>query len=175
MGSLKITDKDVVYQIAQILVREISGFQKANASVSAADIDALVERGASPLMTYKSLADELNLIFSLESAEQKFTALNVDPFLGILLRESVDFAYKIDGVFHKGKIRKKIGCDLPITAIVVNGKTNIPGRQFFGYFSLPRANDPEMRRSTCVLLEALFAYKRWDDYLNRVDKVFGRK
>ncbi|NLI52758.1 MAG: hypothetical protein GX417_00370 [Clostridiales bacterium] len=175
MGSRRITDRDVAYQIAQILVREITRFQKSDDMTLTASVESMVESGSSPLMTYAALAAELNQIFSLEDAKQKFTALNIDQFLGMLLKESVDFSYRIDGITHKGKIRRKLGRDLPITAIVVNAKTHLPGRQFFSYFDLPRKTDEEMRQSACVLLGTLFAYRHWDEYLKRVDKVFGRK
>lgn len=174
MKSRKITDKDVVYQIAQILVREISCFHKPDDMTLSASVEALVESGESPLITYGALAAELNGLFAMEEAAQKFTARNVEAFLGMLLKESINFSYKIDGVSHKGKIRKKIGCDLPITAIVVNGKTHVPGRQFYTYFDLPHADDQQMRISACALLETLFSYKNWDEYLNRVDKLFNK-
>ncbi len=175
MGKSKITDKDVIYQLAQILVREITHFQKSNDLPLAEAVERMVDTGSAPLIPYASLANELNQIFSLQDAKQKFNAVNVDQFLSVLLKESINYSYKIDGVTHKGKIRKKLGCDLPISAIVVNAKTHIPGKQFFSYFDLPRANEQEMRQSAQTLLEMLFSYKKWNEYLERVDKVFGEK
>ena len=119
MGKRNYTDKDVAYQIAQILVREIGLFDRPQNMTLEAAVEQMIDTGAAPLMTYASLANELNQLFGLMEASNKFTALNIDLFLGMLLKESIDFSYKIDGISHRGRIRKKIGRDIPITAIVV--------------------------------------------------------
>ena len=173
MGKHNYTDKDVAYQIAQILVREIALFVRPQDETLEAVVERMIDTGASPLMTYATLANELNQVFGLVEAANKFTALNIDQFLGMLLKESIDFSYKIDGISHRGKIRKKIGRDVPITAIVVNGKTHLPGKQFFSYFALPHATDEEMRAAAIKLLCDLLTYYYWPDYLKRVEKVFG--
>ncbi len=175
MSAKKITDKDVVYQIAQILVREIAKFQYPKEQTLEDAIGQMIDAGAAPLITYSDLANELNAIFNRTEAAQRFKSANIDQFLGILLKESINCTYKIEGITHRGTIRKKIGQDVPITAIVVNTKTHLPGRQFFNYFPLPHATQEEMRASTVKLLTDLFTYYYWPDYLKRVDKVFGRK
>jgi len=173
MGKQGLTDKDVVYQIAQILVREISHFDRPQDKPLEEAVAQMIQSAASPLITYKALTNELNQIFNLEESQNKFTPLNIDQFLGMLLRESIDFSYKIDGISHHGRIRKKIERDVPITAIVINAKTHLPGRQFFTYFALPHATDEEMRASATQLLCDLMTYYYWPDYLKRVEKVFG--
>ena len=175
MDHSNFTDKDVAYQIAQILVREIVLFQKPQELTLEAAVERMIDAGAPPLMTYSSLANELNQIFALTESANKFTALNIDQFLGILLKESINFDYKIEGMSHLGKIRKKIGLNIPITAIVVNAKTHLPGKQFFSYFPLPHGTDEEMRATTITLLCDLLTYYYWPDYLKRVEKVFGKK
>lgn len=173
MGKQGFTDKDVVYQIAQILVREISRFERPQDQSLEDAVEQMIKAASAPLITYKSLSNELNQIFDLEEAENKFTPLNIDQFLGMLLRESIDYSYKIDGISHHGRIRKKIERDVPITGIVVNAKTHLPGRQFFTYFALPHATDEEMHASAVKLLCDLMTYYYWPDYLKRVEKVFG--
>jgi len=175
MGKSRITDKDVACQIAQILVREITSYQKPEGLSLSAAAECILADGTSPLITYASLAAELNQVFLPEDAKHKFTAINVDPFLRLLLKESIDFSYPIDGVLHKGKVRKKAGCDLPITAIAVNSRTHIPGKKIFSYFNLPCATEQETRESAAALLETLLSYNKWGEYLKRIDKVFGRK
>lgn len=173
MEKKMITDKDVVYQIAQILVREIARFDRPRDQPIEEAVSQLIDSGAAPLISYAALSSELNQIFNLTEAQNRFTPLNIDQFLGILLKESIDFPYKIDGVVHHGKIRKKIGQDVPITAIVVNGKTHLPGKAFFSYFPLPHATDEEMRASAITILSTLLTYYYWPDYLKRVEKTFG--
>ena len=173
MGKRNYTDKDVAYQIAQILVREISHFNRPQDMPLEEAVAQMIETGAAPLITYASLVNELNQLFGLVEAKNKFTPLNIDQFLGMLLKESIDFPYKIDGISHRGKIRKKIGRDVPITAIVVNAKTHLPGKQFFTYFALPHATGEEMRASTVKILSDLMTFYYWPDYLKRVEKVFG--
>lgn len=173
MGKQKITDKDVVYQIAQILVREIAKFQYPKEQSLEDAIGQVIDAGSAPLMTYGALANELNAIFDLTESAQKFNVVNIDQFLGMLLKESINYNYKIDGISHRGKIRKKIGQDIPITAIVVNAKTHLPGKQLFNYFPLPHATEEEMRATTVKLLSDLLTYYYWPDYLKRVDKLFG--
>ncbi|MDP3448305.1 MAG: hypothetical protein Q8S22_09640 [Eubacteriales bacterium] len=173
MGKRNYTDKDVAYQIAQILVREIGLFDRPQNMTLEAAVEQMIDTGAAPLMTYASLANELNQLFGLMEASNKFTALNIDLFLGMLLKESIDFSYKIDGISHRGRIRKKIGRDIPITAIVVNAKTHLPGKQFFSHFSLPHATGEEMRATATELLCDLMTFYYWPDYLKRVEKVFG--
>jgi len=90
-----------------------------------------------------------------------------------VMGNAIDFSYKIDGISHHGKIRKKLKRDVPITAIVVNAKTHLPGKQFFTYFALPHATDEEMRASTVKILSELMTFYYWPDYLKRVEKVFG--
>jgi len=175
MEKPQYTDKDVAYQIAQILVREISRYQQPEGLDLANAVEQMIESGSTPLLTYATLAGELNKNFDIEAAANKFTPLNIDTFLGILLKESIDFQYKIEGVSHLGRIRKKLDCDIPITAIVVNAKTHLPGKQFFTYFDLPHATDDELRASTKSLLQTLLTFNDWDLYLKRVEKVFGRK
>ena len=175
MDQSNFTDKDVAYQIAQILVREIARFQKPQELTLEAAVEQMIDAGAPPLMTYSSLANELNQLFALTESANKFTALNIDQFLGILLKESINFDYKIDGLSHLGKIRKKIECDVPITAIVVNAKTHLPGKQFFRCFPQAHGTDEEMRAATVKLLCDLLTYYYWPDYLKRVEKVFGKK
>ena len=173
MGKHNFTDKDVAYQIAQILVREIALFVRPQDITLEEAVEQMIDAGGAPLITYGALSNELNQIFDLAEAENKFTALNLDQFLGILLRESIDFSYKVDGISHHGKIRKKIGQDIPITAIVVSAKTHLPGKQFFSYFALPHKTDAEMRASAVKLLCDLLVYYYWPDYLKRVEKLFG--
>ena len=173
MDRQNYSDKDVAYQIAQILVREIALFQRPQDMTIEAAVEQMIDAGATPLITYASLANELNQIFALTEAPNKFTALNIDQFLGMLLKESIDFSYKIDGISHHGRIRKKIGRDVPITAIVVNAKTHLPGKQFFSYFALPNRTDEEIRASGVKLLSELLTFYYWPDYLKRVEKVFG--
>lgn len=173
MAKHNFTDKDVVYQIAQILVREIARFVRPQDITLEAAVEQMIDAGGAPLITYAALSNELNQIFDLSEAANKFTALNLDQFLGILLRESIDFSYKVDGISHHGKIKKKIGQDIPITAIVVNAKTHLPGKQFFSYFDLPHKTEAEMRASAVKLLCDLLVYYYWPDYLKRVEKIFG--
>ena len=173
MGKHNYSDKDVAYQIAQILVREIALFQRPLDMTIEAAVEQMIDAGASPLITYASLANELNQVFGLVEASNKFTAFNIDQFLGMLLKESIDFSYKIDGISHYGKIRKKIERDVPITAIVVNAKTHLPGKQFFSFFSLPHTTDEEIRASAVKILSDLLTFYYRPDYLKRVEKVFG--
>ena len=173
MGKHNYSDKDVAYQIAQILVREIALFQRPLDMTIEVAVEQMIDAGASPLITYASLANELNQVFGLVEASNKFTAFNIDQFLGMLLKESIDFSYKIDGISHYGKIRKKIERDVPITAIVVNAKTHLPGKQFFSFFSLPHTTDEEIRASAVKILSDLLTFYYWPDYLKRVEKVFG--
>lgn len=175
MGKSVFTDRDVVYQIAQILVGEISRFQPVPDQPLRAGVEALIDSGSAPLITYGTLAAELNRLFNLESSANRFTAQNIDPFLGVLLKESINYEYKIEGLFHMGKIRKKMELDLPVTAIVVNAKTHLPGRQFYTYFKTPAATEQELRASAVEMIETLFAFNDWNSYLKRVDKVFGKK
>ena len=173
MDRQNYSDKDVAYQIAQILVREIALFQRPQDMTIEAAVEQMIDAGASPLITYASLANELNQVFGLVEASNKFTAFNIDQFLGMLLKESIDFSYKIDGISHYGKIRKKIERDVPITAIVVNAKTHLPGKQFFSFFSLPHTTDEEIRASAVKILSDLLTFYYRPDYLKRVEKVFG--
>ncbi len=173
MSKHTITDKDVVYQIAQILVRQFSHFTYPQDKKLEEMVEELIDSGAAPLMSYKALATELNEVFNLTEAQNKFTPLNIDFFLGLLLKESIDFSYKIDGISHLGRIKKKIGRDVPITAIVVNSKTHLPGKQFFSYFTYPYATEEEMRASTVKILCDLLTFYYWPDYLKRVEKIFG--
>lgn len=175
MSAKMITDKDVVYQIAQILVREIAKFQYPKDQSIENAIGQMIDAGAAPLMTYSAMATELNAIFARTDSARKFNAANIDQFMGMLLKESINYSYKVDGISHRGIIRKKIGQDVPITAIVVNTKTHLPNKQFFNYFPLPHTTPEEMRATTIKLLTDLFTYYYWPDYLKRVDKVFGRK
>lgn len=175
MGKSRITDKEVVYQIARILVREVSRYQKPEELPLSEAIERIVEEGSSPLITYAALTAELNQIFFSEDEKNQFTAINIDPFLGMLLKESIDFAYPIEGVLHKGRVRRKTGCDLPITAIVVNSKTHAPKKNIFPYFDLPCATGQEMRESTITLLSSLLSYRKWGEYSKRIEKVFGQK
>ncbi len=173
MGKQNYTDKDVAYQIAQILVREISKFTYPQEKTLEEAVEQMIDSCASPLMSYKDLTTELNEIFDLNEAQSKFTPLNIDLFLGMLLKESIDYAYKIEGISHHGKIRKKIARDVPITALVVNAKTHLPGKQFFSYFPYPHATEQEMRAATVKILCDLMTFYYWPDYLKRVEKVFG--
>jgi hypothetical protein len=173
MAKQHYTDRDVVYHIAQILVREIARFERPQDKPIEEAIEQLIDSGASPLISYGALAGELNQIFDIADSPNKFTALNIDLFLGMLLRESIDFSYKIEGISHKGKIRKKLGRDVPITAIVINQKTHLPGKQFFTYFQLPCASETEMRASAAKLLCDLLTFYYWPDYLKRIEKLFG--
>ena len=173
MGKQNYTDKDVAYQIAQILVRELSTFTYPQDKPLEVAVEQMIDSCASPLITYKTLATELNQVFGLEEAKNKFTPLNIDLFLGMLLKESIDFSYKIDGISHHGRIRKKIERDVPITALVVNTKTHLPGMKFFTYFDLPHATDADIRATTVKILCDLLTFYYWPDYLKRVEKVFG--
>ena len=175
MGKLRFTDKDVVCQIAHILIHEITSFQKSEELPLSAAVEQMIADASSPLITYSALASELNQFFFPGDEKPKFTAINVDPFLGMLLKESIDFAYPIEGIQHKGKIRRKTDCDLPITAIVVNSKTHLPKKNIFPYFNLPCATEPEILESTVQLIEKLLTYNKWGEYAKRVDKVFGQK
>jgi len=175
MGKSQITDKDVVYQIARILVREISSYNKPEELPLSEAVERIIADGSSPLITYSALTSELNQIFFSEDEKNKFTAVNIDPFLGMLLKESIDFVYPIEGVLHKGKVRRKTDCDLPITAFVVNSKTHLPKKNIFSYFNLPCATEPETLESTIKLMETLLTYNKWSEYSKRIDKVFGRK
>ncbi len=167
----KITDKDVAHRIARILVREITLFHPPQDMTLPAALEALLDSGAPPLMTSASLAAELNQSFGLAPSPAAFNAISVEPFLNMLLKESIAFTYKVAGISHVGRIRKKLGCDVPITAIVVNAKSHLPGKQFFTYFAAQ--TDP--RQTELAILETLFSYRGWDEYLKRVEKVFGRK
>lgn len=173
MSKHSITDKDVARQIAQILVRQFSHFVYPQDKKLEEYVEQMIDSFAPPLMSCKALAAELNQTFDLTEAQNKFTPLNIDYFLGLLLKESIDFSYKIDGVSHYGKIKKKIGRDVPITAIVVNSKSHLPGKKFFAYFDLPCATNEEMRASAVKILCDLLTYYYWPDYLKRVEKVFG--
>lgn len=167
----KFTDKDVAYRIAQILVREITQFQPPQYMTLPAALEALLDSGAPPLMTYASLAAELNRTFGLTPSPGSFSAINIEPFLSMLLKESIGFTYKVAGIQHVGRIRKKLGRDIPITAIVVNAKTHLPGKQFFTYFPA----QADQRQTALAILETLFSYRDWDEYLKRIEKVFGKK
>lgn len=175
MGKSYLTDRDVACHIAHILVRELSAYHAPEDQPLPAALEAVVDSGSQPLITYAALAAELNQIFDLASSENRFTPLNLDLFLGILLRESVNYSYKTGDVWHLGRIRKKIDVDLPITAIVVNAKTHLPGKQLFSTVDLPHATAEESRASAVAMLGSLLGFPHWGDYLKRADKVFGRK
>lgn len=175
MGKTYLTDKAVACKIAHILVREITAYHAPEDQTLQTALAAVVDSGSQPLVTFASLAAELNQIFNPASLESRFTPLNLDVFLGILLKESVNFPYKTGDVWHLGKIRKKIETDLPITAIVVNAKTHFPSKQLFSIVGLPHATVEEARASTITLLSSLITFPNWGDYLKRVDKVFDKK
>ena len=169
------TDKDVAYQIAQILVREITAYRAPEGQPLPAALETVVDGGCPPLITYAALAAELNQVFDLLDNENRFTPQNIDEFLGILLKESINYPYRTGNCWHLGRIRKKIDVDIPITAIVVNAKAHVPGKKLFSYVDLPHATAEESRASTILLLAQLVSYSDWGDYLKRVDKVFGKK
>lgn len=174
MAKSYLTDKDVACQIASILVREISAYQASEDQALQTTLEDVIDAGASPFITYAALAAELNQSYDLASSKSRFTPLNLDVFLGILLRESVNFRYKTGDIWHLGKIRKKMEVDLPITAIVVNAKTHLPGKQLFSTLDLPHATTEESRASTVALLSSLLSFRDWGDYMKRVEKVFGK-
>lgn len=174
MAKKLISDKKVVQKIAKILVARLKDFSLPADQDAEAAIRSIIEEKAYPLISYGDLAKELNLAFGLEDAPVKFTPLRIDDFLVLLLKESIVFEYGGVCVVHNGRIRKKLGCDVPITAIVVNGTKHIPGGKFFTYFKKPHTTFEECLDTEVELLETLFRFSDWSAYLQRLQKVFGK-
>ncbi len=171
----RISDRKVVLKIAKILVGRLKNFSLPADMDADAAIRSIIEEKSCPLITYGVLATELNKAFDLKDSSQKFTALMIDDFLGILLKESIRFEYSVPCVVHSGSVRKKFGRDIPITAIVVSDKKHVPGRKFYSHFNLPHANDLERNEATAQLLGQLFAFKDWKGYMTTIKKIFGDK
>ncbi len=175
MSKKRISDKKVVLKIAKILIGRLKNFSLPADMDADAAIRSIIEEKAYPLITYGDLAAELNEAFDLKDSSQKFTALMIDDFLGILLKESIRYEYSIPCVVHNGSIRKKFGRDIPITAIVVNDKKHVPGRKFYSCFNLPHANDLERSEAAVQLMKQIFTFKDWKGYTAKVKKVFDDK
>jgi len=174
MAKTTISDRKVVLRIAKILIARLKNFSLPADGDAETAIRSIVAEKAGPLISYGELADELNRAFGLDDSPDKFRANKIDDFLGILLGESVLFRYGGGRVVHNGKIRKKLGCDVPITAIVVNEKKHVPGPKFYRYFDLPHATDDERLEAEIALLGTLFRFADWKAYSQRLQKIFGK-
>jgi hypothetical protein len=175
MGKKAISDKKVVMKIAKILVGRLKRFSLPADMDAETAIRQLIANKAYPLISYGELAAELNQALGLEDSPARFKPIHLDAFLAILLKESINFEYSVGGIVHSGRIREKTGRSVPITAIVVNARQCIPGKSFFAYFDLPRANDDERMDSAVQLMGKLFAYSDWKAYMKAVQKIFGDK
>lgn len=174
MAKTTISDRKVVLNIAKILLARLKGFSLPADQDAEAAIRSLIAEKAAPLITYGELADELNVAFKLVDSPDRFKANKIDEFLGILLKESVLFRYGGSRVVHNGKVSKKLGRNIPITAIVVNKASHVPGGTFYKYFDYPYRTNEEKLDAEVELLKTLFQFNDWKAYKQSLQKVFDK-